>query len=88
MEQRNEPTTAEIVDEFKRITADSWRACDGCDLKALLRQAIDRLERLERDLAAEKNGMLILFGLRRTMSQNSKDSLPQRKRARTRRSRI
>ena len=51
MEQRNEPTTAEIVEEYKRVTSDAWRACDGCDLKALLRQSIARLKQLERENA-------------------------------------
>lgn len=52
MEQRNEPTTAEIVAEFKRIASDGWCVCVECDLQSLLRQSIDRIEQLERENAA------------------------------------
>lgn len=66
MEQRNEPTTAEIVKETRLCSQPDWN-CDKCSRNGmpfgdcfteLYLQAADRLEQLERENAAlrESNG--------------------------------
>lgn len=47
--EQNEPTTGEIVQEARRVMLDAW-GCAGCDLRTVLRQAVDRLESQEREL--------------------------------------
>ncbi|MEA4869913.1 MAG: hypothetical protein VB062_04665 [Christensenella sp.] len=50
MEQRNEPTTEEIVNEARRVMSGSW-GCAGCGMRTTLRQSTDRLESQQREIA-------------------------------------